>query len=415
VSAALGAEADALLLELAAITSRPGMIARFYLTPEHRRAMDLVAAWMRAEGLDVSEDAVASVRGLWRCGKPDAKRLVLGSHIDTVVNAGRFDGPLGVVAPLLALREARKAGLQIGHDIEIIAFGDEEGSRFPATFAGSLALSGQFNPAALDGRDEDGISLREALISFGKSPDDIPKAAIARESFAGYLEVHIEQGPVLEAEGLSLGVVEAIVGQTRGVLTVTGVAGHAGTVPMAYRHDAFQAMAEMALALERRARDDRNGLVGTIGKVSIGPGLVNVIPDRAVFSIDVRSSVDATRVEAVSLFLDEAHAIAARRGCTLEYVEVQVAKRVACDPVFRAGLAEAIGLGGQKVRELPSGAGHDAQVMAALGPSAMLFVRCKGGVSHNPAEFATHEDMGDAIAALAAALPRIGNVRNDTD
>jgi allantoate deiminase len=396
--AVLGARAEAMIAELGAISAEPGRLVRLFLTPEHRRAADLVAGWMRAAGLSVSEDALGTVRGRFGSAR---RRLLIGSHIDTVIDAGQYDGPLGVIAGILAAEHFVSARAELPFGIDVLAFGDEEGSRFPATLTSSSACAGVFESDALATADAKGVTLADALKTYGKYPDDIPAAAYRPENAAGYVEVHIEQGPVLEAKNEPLGIVTGIVGQIRLRVTVTGEAGHAGTVPMNLRRDAYTGAAEMALALEKIAREHaEDGMVGTVGRIEAIPGAVNIIPGRAYFTVDLRSLTDALRLAATERFAADAARIATTRGLKFSIEPFHEIATAHCDPAMQDALAASVTELGHTPVRLPSGAGHDAQVMAQLCPSAMLFVRCRGGISHNPAEFANVADMGLAVAAL---------------
>jgi allantoate deiminase len=387
-----------MIAELGAISAEPGRLIRLYLTPEHRRAADRVAGWMKAAGLSVSEDALGTVRGRLGGAK---KRLLIGSHVDTVIDAGKYDGPLGVIAGILAAEHFAnvKPGLPFG--LDILAFGDEEGSRFPATLTSSSACAGVFERGALATADHAGVTIEDALRAYGKDPSRITDAAYSPQDAAGYIEVHIEQGPVLEANGVPLGIVTGIVGQMRLGVTVAGEAGHAGTVPMNLRRDAYAGAAEMALALEKIAREHpQDGMVGTVGRIEAEPGAVNIIPGLVRFTVDLRALTDALRVKATDGFAAEAALIAKARGLTVSIEPFHEIATAHCASALQEALAaSAAELGHIPVR-LPSGAGHDAQVMAQLCPSAMLFVRCRHGISHNPAEFASVADMGAAIATL---------------
>jgi len=393
----LGRRAEAMLEELAAISAEQDRLVRLFLSPEHRRAADLVAQWMREIGLEVFEDEIGNVRG--RVGKPPY--LVLGSHIDTVIDAGRYDGPLGVVAPILAVDTLRRMKHMPSIGLELVAFGDEEGSRFHSTLPSSGALAGHFDPRHLTICDPGGVSFADALKAYGKDPDRISDGAILPGDAAGYVEVHIEQGPVLEVEDQPLGVVTAIIGQTRLQMTVTGVAGHAGTVPMNLRRDALAGAAEMILLAEQIASDfasDR--MVATVGKIEARPGAMNIIPAAVRFTLDLRTESDAARNTAIERFEREAKAIADRRGLGFAADAIHRIATTPADRALQAQLAEAVEAVGAKAVSLPSGAGHDGLMMSRLCPIAMLFVRCKAGVSHNPAEYASPHDMGLAIAAL---------------
>jgi allantoate deiminase len=404
--AALGVQAESMLAALGAISAEPQRLVRLFLTPEHRRAADLVAQWMRDAGMTVSEDALGTVRGQWRPEK--AKRLLIGSHIDTVIDAGKYDGPMGVVIGILAVAALHKSGMDAPFGIDVLAFGDEEGSRFRSTLTSSSACAGLFDRAALAATDRHGVTLADALKGYGKNADDIGKAAYDPANVVGYIEVHIEQGPVLEAESLPLGVVTGIVGQSRLRAVVLGEAGHAGTVPMAMRHDALAGAAEMVLAVERVARENTSDqMVATVGRIEASPGAINVIPGRVGFSLELRSSTDRLRRAAIELIQEDARRIALRRKLEVAFEPFYETQTTACASALQTVLAEAITALGQRAIRLPSGAGHDAQVMARLCPAAMLFVRCRGGVSHNPAEFASEADMGLATAALIGFLERL--------
>jgi len=404
--AALGARAAAMIEELGAISENPDHLTRFFLTPEHRRAADLVGRWMREAGLAVSEDAVGTVRGHWHPAGPDAPRLLIGSHIDTVGNAGKYDGAMGVILGILALDTIGKAGLTRPYGIDVLAFGDEEGTRFPTTLSTSAAAAGIFAPASLATRDANGVSYEEALLAYGGNPDDIPAAAYDPNKVIAYIEAHIEQGPVLEAEGEPLGVVTAIAGASRLSVTVTGEAGHAGTVPMRMRHDALLGAAEMALAAEKIAKADRHGMVATVGRMHIEPGSINVIPSRVVFTVDLRSGSDMSRREALERFEREAHRIADLRGLGVVISAFHEVGTVPCYRDLQLRLRNAIADLGHRAVSLHSGAGHDGQAMSKLCPVGMLFVRCRGGISHHPAEYASPEDMGLAAAALVRFIER---------
>jgi allantoate deiminase len=401
---ALGARAYAMIAELAAISAEPNRLVRLFLSPEHRRAADLVARWMRDAGLAVSEDALGTLRGRFGSAR---RRLLIGSHLDTVIDAGKYDGPLGVIAGILAAEPFARAKAKLPFGIDVLAFGDEEGSRFPTTMASSSACAGIFDNATLSLADGNGVTLNAALRAYGKSPHDIAAAAYRPQDAAGYVEVHIEQGPVLEQQGEPLGIVTGIVGQSRLRVTVMGEAGHAGTVPMHLRRDAYAGAAEMALALEKIVRAHRDdGMVGTVGKVEVTPGAINIIPSRAVFTVDLRALTDRLRRFATERFQDEARRIASARGLGVEIESFHEVATAECAPALQELLAAGIAELGHNPIRLPSGAGHDAQVMAQLCPSAMLFVRCRGGISHNPAEFASVSDMGLAIAALMRFIER---------
>ncbi|MBM6594778.1 allantoate amidohydrolase [Microvirga pudoricolor] len=399
----LGHRVMALIEALARHTDEPGRITRLYLSGAHRAAAETTLAMMREAGLNAHIDALGSVAGRLEGADPDAPALLIGSHIDSVIDAGRFDGNLGVVLGIVVAEALRRDGIVPACPIEIVAFGDEENARFPTNLSTSYALSGRYDPAWLDGRDADGISLRDALVDFGGSPEGI--AAIARdpERYRGYLEVHIEQGPLLEAENLPVGVVSAINGITRARAHVIGEAGHAGTVPMPMRRDALAAVAEMIVAVERTGAT-RTDTVATVGVAQVQPGAINVIPARVDFTIDARSPDDAVRRAMVEDITAECEAIAAKRGVRLTLEPFMDSPATPMDPGLMARLEDATASLGLPVLRLSSGAGHDAVAVAALCPVAMLFVRCRGGVSHNPAESITVEDADAAARVLLAAV-----------
>jgi allantoate deiminase len=394
------------LSELAALSDEPGRLTRLYLGPAHRRATDLVAYWMRDAGMSVRVDPLASVVGRYEARDGGGKTLMLGSHIDSVRNAGRFDGPLGVVTAIAVVKAAARAGKRFPFAIEVIAFGDEEGVRFASTLGGSRALAGTFDDKALDELDEDAISRREALAAFGCEPQHLAAEKRPPERSLGYVEVHIEQGPVLEKEGLPLGVVTAIDGVTRGIVDVEGVAGHAGTVPMSMRNDALTAAAEMLLAVEARARGS-TGLVATVGKLEVPRSAPNTIPGRVRFTLDIRSPSDAERVAAVDDIKRTIAAIAQRRGVSARFTPGHQAPAAFCDAALSDQLAAAAARCGAAPKRMPSGAGHDAMAFDKIIPFAMLFVRCRGGISHNPDEYASPADIDIAARVLFSFLEGI--------
>jgi allantoate deiminase len=395
---ALGERADTMIRTLGSISAEPNRLVRQFLTPEHRAAADLVAKWMRAAKLDVSEDALGTVRGHW--AGTGSKRLLIGSHVDTVIDGGMFDGPFGVVAGVLAAEHFASAGRKLGFGIDVLAFGDEEGVRFPTTLTSSMACAGTFDAARLAMADKDGVTLRDAIVQYGKNPDDIAAAAYARDVAAAYIEVHIEQGPVLEYKSQPLGVVTAIAGQSYLNVEFLGEAGHAGTVPMMLRRDALAGSAEVILLAEKLARDTKGEVVATVGQLRIPAAASNVIPGNVALIVDIRSGFDAARREFVDRLKTEIRAVASRRELGLTITQTRDVATTPCDSVLQDGIADAIrAVGGEPLR-LASGAGHDGTAMARLCPIAMMFVRCRGGISHNPAEYASPADMGLAVAAL---------------
>ncbi|MFI5012727.1 MAG: allantoate amidohydrolase [Hyphomicrobiales bacterium] len=385
--------------ELAADTDEPGRITRLFLSPAHKSAVRRVRGWMEEAGLAAHDDDIGNVVGRIEGSAAGLPTFILGSHIDSVRNAGRYDGGLGVLSAVEVVAELRRCGTTLPFAIEVVAFGDEEGVRFPTTLSGSRALAGTFSRAGLSARDAEGVSLGEALRGFGCDTGAIGALARDPRKICGYLESHIEQGPVLEAENLALGVVTAIAGTTRFDVTVTGEAGHAGTVPMARRKDALAAAAEMIGAVEAEALRTPE-VVATVGVIAALPGAINVIPAEVRFSVDLRAPADALRHRSVAAIEGRLHAIAAERGVGLRLTPLHEAPATACDAALIEALSEALSRQGHRVFTLPSGAGHDAMAMASLCPVAMLFLRCKGGISHNPSEAVTVEDADAAIEVM---------------
>jgi len=385
---------------LAAITQDAPRLTRAYLTPEHRRAGELIAGWMREAGMSVHWDALGNVVGRYEGSVADAPVLMTGSHLDSVRNAGRYDGLFGILSPIACVADLNRRGLRLPVAIEVVAFGDEEGVRFGVTLIGSKAMAGAFNPAWLEATDAGGLSMRDALREFGGDPDAVASVDRRGKGVVAFIESHIEQGPVLLNAGLSLGVVTAIAGASRIRCVVTGLAGHAGTVPMPARQDALAAASEMVLALERHCTV-QPGLVGTVGRMTVLPGAVNVIPQDVEFTVDLRSGVDATRHAALEALRVEFAAIAVRRRVGLAFEPFFELTASPCDDHLQQQFADAIAAQGLPVRHLPSGAGHDAMSFPAVCPIAMLFVRCgNGGISHHPDETMTLEDADVATEVL---------------
>ena len=385
--------------ELAMCTEEAGRITRPYGTPSLIAARELIVAWMRQAGMDVRTDAIGNIRGRYAGSRTDAPALLLGSHFDSVRDAGKYDGPLGILIAIAAIERLAERGERRPFPIEIVAFPDEEGLRFQTTYLGSTALAGTFNLALLDRPDQEGIILREAIAAFSGDPDDLPSATLQPDEAFAYVEVHIEQGPFLESVAAPLGIVTAISGQTRLLATFNGEAGHAGTVAMHLRRDPLPAAAELALAVESLARATP-GLLATVGAIQAVPGVSNVIPSSVQLSLDVRHPEDAQREHAVRHLEQHACSIAATRDLGLDWELVRDHPAVECDPALVAGLSQAVVDSGLPLHLLPSGAGHDAVMIASRLPIGMLFVRCEGGISHNPAESVTTEDVAAATAVI---------------
>jgi allantoate deiminase len=388
---------------IAGMSEEVGGTTRRFLTPPVREVHALLHGRMEAIGMNVSVDAAGNLRGRWHPPAGRSKRLIIGSHIDTVPNAGAFDGILGVTLALECAEIAQELKLPL--TIEIIAFSEEEGVRFGVPFIGSRAAAGRFDPALLKLKDADGVTLDDAIRAFGLDPGGIEKAAIDEDAL-GFFEIHIEQGPVLEAEGLQVAAVTAIVGQTRHILTWTGHANHAGTTPMHLRRDALAGAAEWIVAVESLAQRT-DGLVATVGHVDVEPNAGNVIAGAVRVSLDVRHADDAARKSAVDALLAQAETIAARRGLALQCARQMDQPAVPMDERLTAFLAEATEAAGLPVKLMPSGAGHDAMVMASRVPTAMLFLRSPGGLSHHPDETVLEEDVAAALGVCRKFLERL--------
>jgi allantoate deiminase len=384
---------------LARCTEQPDGLTRLFLTPQQQAAGGLVMGWMREAGMTTRVDAVGNVVGRWEGARPGLPCLMLGSHLDTVRDAGRYDGVLGVVTAIECVAALHARGTRLPFAIEVIGFADAEGVRFSAPLLGSRAVAGTFDPGVLDRIDVSGVTMREALLQAGHDPARIDTAARAPDDVLAYVELHVEQGPVLEAEGLPVGVVTAISGGDRFEVEITGVAGHAGTVPMALRRDALMAAADCALAVERIARS-MSEVVGTVGRLETAPGAINVIPGRARFALDVRAPTDEVREQVVEAIRGEFVAIADRRDVELAMMLAWEARTTECAPSLQRQLVEAIHAEGIRVHHLPSGAGHDGMAIAEIAPIGMLFVRSKGGISHSPAESVTLADVDAGARVL---------------
>lgn len=389
--------------ELGRISERPDALLRRCFTPEHARANSLVGSWMAQAGMTVRTDAIGNIVGRYEGQEPGAPALLIGSHLDTVIDAGKYDGMLGVVGGIACVEALHRAQERLPHAVEVIGFADEEGTRFASTFLGSRAVAGTFDPSLLDRRDADGISLAEAMLEFGLDPERIPDATRQPEELAAYLELHIEQGPVLEAAERPLGVVTSIAGTTRLLVEFDGIAGHAGTVPMALRQDALAGAAEVVLAVEALCRRHPD-LVGTVGRLEAFPGAINVIPGAARFTVDLRAPDDAVRKEALAALEERIQSSAQGRSLTARTEILHEAEGTPCTPWLSDQLTRAIEAEGFQPMALFSGAGHDAVAMAPITPMAMLFLRCAGGISHNPAEAISAADADAAIRTLLRAV-----------
>jgi len=384
---------------LAVHTEAAGMMTRTYLTAMHHAAAQQLSEWMRAAGMQVRRDDAGNVIGRYEAapGHENAAALVTGSHFDTVRNGGKYDGNLGILLPVSCIAEWHRAGRRFPFPVEVIGFAEEEGVRFKATLLGSRAVAGTFDKSVLDNLDEQGNSMRDVMRAAGFDPDRLDASAWPPAAVAAFVEVHIEQGPLLLNEALPVGVVTAISGATRFMAELQGLAGHAGTVPMHMRRDAAMTAAEIGLYIEQRC-SGRPGLVGTMGIMEVPNGAANVVPGSARFSIDIRAEQDGVREDAVADVEAEIERICARRNVAITLRKTHQAGSVPCADHLQKQLADAIEACGLPLRHLPSGAGHDAMAIAAIADVAMLFVRCgNGGISHHPDEIMTEEDA--AIAA----------------
>ncbi|MHA3315202.1 allantoate amidohydrolase [Yersinia pseudotuberculosis] len=389
---------------LAAISESPEGLTRVYLSPEHLRANRQVGEWMQAVGMQVWQDTVGNICGRYEGRQPDAPAILLGSHLDTVRNAGRYDGMLGVLTALEVVGYLHRHQQRLPVAIEVIGFADEEGTRFGITLLGSKGVTGRWPVEWLNTTDADGISVAQAMVRAGLDPMDIGQSARAANAFCAYLELHIEQGPCLENAGLALGVVTDINGARRLQCQFTGLAGHAGTVPMGQRQDALAGAAEWMCAVEALTAAQGEHLVATVGTLTCLPGAVNVIPGQVRLTLDIRGPNDRGVNDLLTRLLAEAEAIATRRGITFTAEGFYRIKATACDSVLQQCISQSISQVQGRCLALPSGAGHDAIAMAECWPVGMLFVRCKGGVSHHPDESVTSSDVAVAIQAYLEAV-----------
>lgn len=394
----------ALILErcddLAGLSSQPERLERVHLSPEHKAANALVAQWMEEAGLSTWQDAAGNQCGRREGTEPGLPALLLGSHIDTVPDAGRYDGMLGVLLAIAVAHRLRDVPLPFA--LEVVAFSDEEGTRFGTALLGSRALAGTWNDEWWNLTDADGITLFEAFQDFGLDPARLPGAFRRPEQLVGYLEAHIEQGPILDDADRRLAVVTSIAGARRFALTITGHAGHAGT-PYERRRDALAAASELVLEIERLAK--QQGVLATVGKLEVFPGGLNVIPGRVEFTLDLRAEFDTDREECLRLVHESGEEIARRRDVGLQVTELYRADAVVCDLDLRAAFGAGIrSTGDESPMAFWSRAGHDGMAVSAVTPVGMLFLRCKGGVSHHPDESVTRADVAAALDAYEAAV-----------
>lgn len=388
-------------LGLSPYSDMEGGLYRGYLMPAYHAAQDALAGWMEEAGMQVRRDSAANLVGRYEGTRPDQPALVVGSHLDSVRDAGRYDGTLGIMLGVELVASLHATGRRMPFPIEVYAFGDEEGSRFPAAMLTSRAVAGTLEPGMLDIADASGVRL-DALLDTSRFAEARHKGALA------YLEAHIEQGPVLEAEGLMVGTVTGIAAQRRYAVRVRGMAGHAGTTAMTLRRDALVGAAAMILAVEHAARADRSDAVATVGLIEAAPGAPNVIPGEVRLTIDVRAGTDERRDRVADEILTLVARIAETRqlACAIERIHDLPASP--CDPALMGLMDKAIANLGLPVRRLVSGAGHDAMIMAELCPTAMLFIRCRDGVSHNPAEHVNAADVETALQVMLGFVDLLG-------
>jgi len=381
---------------LGQITDEPGQLTRFYGSPAMRRANALVQSWMEEAGMTVRSDAIGNLIGHFPGLRPDARLFLLGSHLDTVRNAGKFDGPLGVVLAIACVKQIKKP---LPFALEIVAFADEEGARFQSAYLGSRALAGELTEKDLALKDAGGVTLGEVVKEFGGDPGRLASCRMFAENLLGYVEVHIEQGPVLEEKNQSIAIVTAIAGQTRAIVTIQGRAGHAGTSPMNLRHDALCGAAELILELEKQARQEP-GLVATVGQIAAIPNVSNVVPGKCELTVDLRHQDNTVRINFAKNFSQFLAALEQRRGLKTSWRTVQETPSVPCSAELSTLLQKAAARHIPSILSLPSGAGHDAAIMARITPMAMLFMRCAGGISHHPDESVRPEDVRAALEVL---------------
>lgn len=403
--------------ELASISEDPSGITRRYGTAAYLEAANKVLSWMRSAGLQARMDHIGNIRGRWESNVPGARTLVIASHIDTVPDAGRWDGPLGVVMGLDLLENIIQSGQQLPFHIELIAFCDEEGARYHTTYLGSKVVTGSFERELLERRDEAGVTLEEAMASIGGDAAKLDEDAIEPEDWLGYFEIHIEQGPVLYERNIPAAAVSAIAGQIRAEVVFKGEAGHAGTVPMASRRDALCGASEFILELEKLAlglgldvgRQSRGGhgmddglvqLVATVGKLQIRNPASNVIPGEVTCSVDIRSADEQVLSRAHEQIRELSRATGLRRKLTVDWKVLQASAPVVCNAGMQEALGRAIEAAGYAALSLVSGAGHDAVPVSTVSPVAMLFVRCYKGISHHPLEKVETEDLAAVVAIL---------------
>lgn len=390
------------LNEIAKISEDGPGVTRLPFTRKHAEAVSIIKGWMQDAGLETQLDAAGTLVGRTQFTNA-TQTLYMGSHQDSVRHGGAYDGIMGIVLPILTLEKLSSEGIILPFNVEILAFADEEGVRFPTALIGSRAVAGTYDPAVLELRDRDGISLEKAMRDFGLSPENINNLKRNDSQTLGFIEVHIEQGPILQDEDLSLGVVTAICGIERHSVIFHGVSGHAGTLPMRSRQDALVGASKLVNFVHDLAHNTEH-LRATVGTLDISPNVVNAVPNAARLTVEMRSADDNVRGEAAKRVEDKAQEIAQTHRLKLNYTKTYAQPARQCADSLKTPLANAVKAHLGRALALPSGATHDASAMADLGPMAMLFVRCKGGISHNPDEYASPKDMGDAVKAIELFL-----------
>lgn len=384
--------------DLGRISQSPNYVDRRYLSNEHKQANQTVSKWMKQAQMRTWQDGSGNVWGRYESTNPKAKSLLLGSHLDTVVNGGKYDGMLGVLVPIALIMLLSQQHKTFPFHIDIVGFCDEEGTRFGSTLLGSRALSGKWEESWADLCDEDGISLRQAMLNFGLNFDDIHLSTIPSSAFHAFIELHIEQGPVLEQQDLPVGIVSGIAGAKRLILDVIGMAGHAGTVPMNTRQDSLVGVSEMIVSVEKSAV--QAGIVASVGRIENKPNAVNVISGNTSFSLDIRSDNDNLRDVTLDKILTNFKSIASNRNLKIRWEMTHSAPAVLCDPQLTNALNEATQRANIRPFHLLSGAGHDAMAMAEICPIGMLFTRCYKGISHHPAEAIQSTDVAASVKVL---------------
>lgn len=388
------------LQALAAFSDETDRLTRTFLSPAHKAAGEQIKSWMQQAGMLTRTDAAANVIGRYEGTEPGLPALLIGSHFDTVRDAGKYDGNLGVLAGIACVEALNNSNRRLPFAIEVLGLSEEEGVRYNATLLGSRAIANTFDKTLLDNHDADGISMRDAFLHYGLNGDAIASAAYSPRDVLGYIEVHIEQGPVLLDKNLPVGIVSAIAGASRFNINVIGLAGHAGTVPMALRKDAAAAASEAVLLIERTCTESET-VVGTVGQLQVPGGSTNVIAGKAEFSLDIRSGIDSDRQQATESILAGLDVIAARRQVSFDVNETHSAPAVTCSDKLITQLQHAVRCQQIEPLTMLSGAGHDAMAIAELTEIAMLFVRCgNGGISHHPLETITTEDASIAVKVL---------------